>query len=64
MRTKKQQEPTIIHHCGECALGVYDMNFVNLSLDGKPTLVSCPYSGKYKKVVSEIACNNFKEKGE
>ena len=64
MIRKKTKEPTIIHHCGECALGVYDMNFVNLSLDGKPTLVSCPYSGKYKKVVSEVACKNFKEKGE
>lgn len=64
MIRQKTKEPTIIHHCGECALGVYDTKFVNLSFDGKPTLVSCPQSGKYKKVVSEIACNNFKEKGE
>lgn len=61
---RKTKEPTIIHHCGECASAVADTKFENLSLDGKPTLVTCPHSGKYKKVVSEIACENFKEKGE
>lgn len=64
MIRKKTQESTVIHHCGECALAVFDYKFENLSLEGKPTLVSCPYSGKYKKVVSEVACVNFKEKGE
>ena len=64
MKAKKQQEPTIINYCGECALGIADTKHENLSLEGKPTLVSCPYSGKYKKVVSEVACENFMEKGE
>lgn len=64
MIRKKQQEPNIIHHCGECALGIADTKHENLSLEGKPTLVSCPQSGVFKKVVSEVACNNFKDKGE
>ncbi len=63
MKRKTPDIPTTVHHCGECALGIADTKHENLSLDGKPTLVSCPQS-KYKKVVSEIACKNFKEKGE
>lgn len=62
MIRKNTKEPTINHYCGECALAVADYKFENLSLEGKPTLVSCPYSGKYKKVVSEVACNKFQPK--
>ena len=60
MRVKKEQKEQ--HWCGECALAVEDWNFANLSVDGKPTLVSCLFSGKYKRVISEQACENFAPK--
>lgn len=47
--------------CGECAHGTLDWKFDNLSLDGKPTLVKCPYK-PYKQVVSEKSCNLFRPK--
>ena len=47
--------------CGECAHGAYDRQFKNLSLTGHPTLVICPFN-KYKKVVSEPACERFKKR--
>jgi len=47
--------------CGECANGTPDYKFENLSLDGKPTLVSCPYK-PYKQVVTQKSCNLFKAK--
>ena len=59
---RKTKEPTTIHHCGECALAEADTKFENLSLDGKATLVTCPHSGNYKKVVSEVACEFFTPK--
>ena len=45
--------------CGECGQGTFDMKFENMSLEGKPTLVSCPFQ-PYKMVVSERACSHFK----
>ena len=57
MRAKNEQKE--LHYCGECALAEADWQFANLSVDGKPTLVSCLFSGKFKKVVSEKACENF-----
>lgn len=55
----KQQ--TTLHYCGECGHGTPDMKFENLSVDGKPTLVSCPFQ-PYKMVVCERACDHFKLK--
>lgn len=56
---RKKEEVVERHTCGECGLGVFDYKHENLSLDGKPTLVSCPKSGRFKRVVSETACKDF-----
>lgn len=48
----------ILGTCSECAHGTPDRQFKNLSLTGKPTLVSCPFT-TYKHVVSETACEKF-----
>lgn len=62
MIKKKNYEQAVIHHCGECRLAIPDRKFENVSLDGKPTLVSRPYSGRFKKVVTEKACKFFESK--
>ena len=56
---RRTPAPVEVHRCGECGKAVFDYKFENLSLDGKPTLISCPMSGRYKRVVSEFACNKF-----
>ena len=60
---RPRQKPTVEKRgtCGECGHGKYDWKFVNLSVEGKPTLVICPYK-QYKMVVSERGCNLFKPK--
>lgn len=47
--------------CGECAHGTYDMQFKNLSINGHPTLVICPFT-QFKHVVSEPACEKFNKR--
>lgn len=56
---RKKDTEIVRHTCGECGLGVFDTKHENLSLEGKPTLVSCPNSGRFKRVVSEFACKDF-----
>lgn len=62
MKKKQNDKQAIIHHCGECRLAKHDRKFENLSLEGQPTLVSCKYSGRFKRVVSEKACKFFESK--
>ena len=62
--TARKQNPKPVQKigtCGECAHGTFDWKFENLSLEGKPTLVKCPYK-PYKQVVSEKGCNLFRPK--
>lgn len=46
----KKKNETVIRYCRDCALSTPDMKFENLSLDGKPTLLSCP-ERKWKMVI-------------
>lgn len=63
MARKKISQPQQIRHtCGECKHGTYDWKFHNLSVDGKPTLVSCPFQIGRKLIVSEKACGYFELK--
>lgn len=55
IQTAKPLAPEAGHTCGECGQGTFE----NLSLEGKPTLVSCPFQ-PFKMVVSERACSHFK----
>ena len=60
----KKQEKVVEkkrYYCKDCKFGEPDMKFENLSLDGKPTLLKCPYS-EWKKLFNEFACSNFKHK--
>ena len=44
--------------CSECARATFDYQQKNLSIDGEPTLLSCPHH-KYKLVVDSMACSEF-----
>ena len=50
-----------LFYCKDCRFGEPDMKFENLSFDGKPTLLKCPYS-QWKKLFNEPACKEFKHK--
>lgn len=61
-KQKKEKEVKSILHCEDCAHATPDMKFENLSLEGKPTLLICPFD-KWKKLFKEPACEeNFKPK--
>lgn len=58
---KKQKEVIPQHYCEECYYAKPDYKFENLSIEGKPTLLICPFD-KWKKLFKEKACKNFKQK--
>lgn len=61
---KAKKEVAQVPHCEDCAHATPDMKFENLSLEGKPTLLICPFD-KWKKLFKEPACKeNFKPKYE
>lgn len=61
---KAKKEVAQVPHCEDCAHATPDMKFENLSLEGKPTLLICPFD-KWKKLFKEPACkSNFKPKAE
>ena len=63
-KQKKEKVVKPILHCEDCAHATPDMKFENLSLEGKPTLLICPFD-KWKKLFKEPACkSNFKPKAE
>lgn len=63
-KVKKEKQVAPVLHCEDCAHATPDMKFENLSLEGKPTLLICPFD-KWKKLFKEPACKrNFKPKGE
>jgi hypothetical protein len=59
--SKKQVVKEKQYYCRDCMYGVPDMKFENLSLEGKPTLLKCPYN-EWKKLFNEPACKKFKHK--
>jgi hypothetical protein len=61
LKAAKPLAPEAGHTCGECGQGTFDMKVENLSLEGKPTLVSCPFQ-PFKMVVSERACSHFTQR--
>ena len=58
-KVKKEKQVVPVLHCEDCAHATPDMKFENLSLDGKPTLLICPFD-KWKKLFKEPACDKFK----
>lgn len=46
---------------GECALGVADTKFENMSLRGTPTLVRCPFS-EWAQIITQKGCSKWKTK--
>ena len=58
---KKKQDDKPVFHCEDCAHATFDTKFENLSVNGEPTLLVCPFS-QWRKLFKEIACDNFKHK--
>lgn len=58
---KKQEKQVIRHVCGECAHGTLDYSHINMSHDGQPICVVCPFF-KFKRLRRETACERFKNK--
>lgn len=62
MAKKKQVVEQVIRYCKDCAHSVEDTKFENLSLDGKPTLLSCPYQ-EWRMVISTTeTCDHYTER--
>lgn len=55
MKKKVEKEKV---YCDDCAYAAYDQKFENMSLDGKPTLIICPFK-EWKIVVGSVGCDNF-----
>lgn len=58
---KKAVEPWATRTCEECRHGIWDTKFANLDLNGKPTLLSCPFH-EWKRIRTDKACKNFIDK--
>lgn len=49
------------HRCNECRFVTTYTEFHTLSLEGKPTMGTCPYWKESKCVLlSQVACEHFK----
>lgn len=62
MAVKKKNEK-VIRFCRDCALSKPDMKFENLSLEGKPTLLSCPYREWRMVICTTDVCSHYEDKG-
>jgi hypothetical protein len=58
---KKQKQPETVY-CRDCRHATPDMQFKNLSVDGKPTLLICDIIKWPKKVISEKGCEKFEKR--
>ena len=58
MSVKKKNEK-VIRFCRDCVLSTPDMKFENLSLDGKPTLLSCPHRQWRMVVCTTDVCEHY-----
>lgn len=59
---KKQSQPTVVRYCRDCAYAVEDTKFENLSLEGKPTPLACPFK-EWKIIINTTeTCENYKLK--
>lgn len=59
-KKKKADEP--VRYCRDCEHSVPDMKFENLSVDGEPTLLSCPYKEWRMVINTTETCDNYKHK--
>ncbi len=55
----KKNEKNIVRYCRDCALSKPDMKFENLSLDGKPTLLSCPHQEWRMVITTTDVCSHY-----
>lgn len=58
----KKKNETVVRYCRDCALSKPDMKFENLSLDGKPTLLSCPHQEWRMVITTTEVCSHYTEK--
>lgn len=62
MAKKKKEENKTVLYCRDCAHSTPDYKFENLSVNGEPTLLSCPHK-KWRMVITTTeTCNNYKQK--
>ena len=59
---KKKIQQQVKRTCRECKFGVEDWKHENLSCEGKPILLICPYSIGRKRLMNETACGFFQIK--
>lgn len=56
---KTKENPKLF--CTDCKHSTFDTKFENLSVDGKPTLIICPFQ-KWKIVVPGKGCGKYEPK--
>lgn len=62
MAKKKEETKKAVLYCRDCAHSVPNMKFENLSVNGEPTLLSCPYK-KWRMVITTTeTCKEYKPK--
>lgn len=58
---KKKQQKNIIRYCKDCVHSEPNMKFENLSVDGKPTLLSCPYKEWRMIITTTETCSHYED---
>lgn len=58
MSVRKKNEK-VIRFCRDCVHSTPDMKFENLSLDGKPTLLSCPHRQWRMVICTTDVCEHY-----
>lgn len=61
MAKPKQQQKKVIRYCNDCIHSTPDMKFENLSVDGKPTLLSCPYQEWRMIITTTETCDKYED---
>jgi len=55
----KKKNEKVIRFCRDCVLSTPDMKFENLSLDGEPTLLSCPHRQWRMVICTTDVCEHY-----
>jgi len=61
MAKKKQKEPDIVRYCKDCIHSEPNMKFENLSVNGEPTLLSCPYQEWRMLITTTEVCDKYED---
>lgn len=60
---RKVAAAVVVRRCRDCALSTPDMRFENLSLEGEPTLLSCPHRRWKMVICTTDVCEHYTERG-